>query len=246
LASNIGSHYVYLAGPVGSVVQLGIWDATTGAFVTSGNVCSDLDPSASVFNQNQTAAVAVDALDRICVAYQGLPANTGGYFVQIMARVLKFDGANVTYLTPTFFPFLNADNAANVAAHGVLGFNMLNPAVAMTTRQICIAGMGIINSVNNPALGPDVTNPVNVYTVINHPAPVAAPRPVMTISSSGGNVTISWLADDGLFTLQSTTPLEPTAWANVSPQPATSGPVAGLYSMTVPIGSGRVFFRLAR
>jgi len=171
LASNIGSHYVYLAGPVGpagsTVVQLGIWDAQTGAFVTSALVTSDLDPSATVYNNNHTAAVAVDALDRVCVAYQGMPSSSFGVS-QILARVLKFDGAGVTYLTPTFFPFVNADNTNNVAANGMQFYTMQNPAVAMTTKQICIAAMGLINSTNNPASGPD-TDPVNVYTVINTP-----------------------------------------------------------------------------
>jgi hypothetical protein len=239
LASNIGSHYVYLAGPVGSVVQLGVWDATTGAFVTSANVCSDLDPTATINTGNNAVAVAVDALDRVCVAYQGVP--TSSYSYQIMARLLKFDGTSVDYLTATFFPFVNSDTLSSLT---VLGYNMLNPAVAMTTRQICFAAFGTMNSTNNPAGGPDVVNPVNVYTVINHPFAVTAPS--MAVNHSGNNVIISWDANAGLFTLQSSPGLAPTAWADVSPQPAASGPVAGLYSMSVPIGSGKAFFRLAR
>jgi hypothetical protein len=162
LASNIGSHYVYLAGPAGAVVLLGVWDAQTGAFVDSAIVNSDLDASATVGNAN----VAVDALDRVCVAFAGKP--TPDYANQIMARVMKFDGNNVKYLTPTFFPFVSADNSANVQANGILGYSTVNPAVAMTTHQICIAALGSINSANNPAGGPDA-DPVNVYVVITQP-----------------------------------------------------------------------------
>jgi hypothetical protein len=242
LAADIRSHYVYLAGPVGSVVQLGIWDARTGTFVTNAVVSSDLDPSATVGNTD----VAADSQDRICVAFEGKPA-TSFPVNQVIARVLKFDGATIQYLTPSFFPFVNADNAANVAAHGLLGFQTINPSVAMTLRQICIAAKGTINSANNPANGPDTPSETTVYTVITHPVPLAAPRPTITLIPWAYNIAfISWVANAGLFRLQSTPALSPTTWADVDPQPETVGPSGGNYFMPILVGGGNNFFRLTR
>lgn len=87
----------------------------------------------------------------------------------------------------------------------------------MTTRQICIAAKGMINSANNPAGGPDTADMTALYTVIGHPAPVPPPRPQITLTRLGSNTVLSWSGDAGLFTLQSTPTLSPAAWANVSP-----------------------------
>src|SRR6185369_16827178 len=104
IASDIRSEYVYLAGNAGAKtpVNVAIWDARTRNFVASAQV-SDTDPAThSVDRVN----LAVDALDRICVAYVIRP-TTDFTQNQIAARVLKFDGTNVTYLTHSFFPFVN-------------------------------------------------------------------------------------------------------------------------------------------
>jgi len=59
---------------------------------------------------------------------------------------------------------------------------------------------------------------------------------------SGGNITLSWLADPNAK-LQSTTTLTPPNW-----QPVPGTPTLGVngYSLTLPIGPGNLFFRLAK
>lgn len=236
-ASDIRSQYVYLAGVAGGTnVMLSVWKAQTGAWITNA-VVSETDPSVHALDR---VDIAVDALDRICVVYKLKPVAADFPFFQVAARVLKFDGTNVTYLTASFFPFINHDEV------GINGFETVEPSVAMTTREICISAKGTINSTNNPTGGADTWPQTDLYTVISHPAPVSTPRPNITITDSGGNATISWNADDGLFTLQKTSTLSPAAWSDVSPQPAIVPAAGNLNTMTVAIGSGNLFFRLAR
>ena len=249
IASDIRSHFVYLATPVNlgggsNVVMLGVWDGRNGAFVTNAIVPSDLDATVTTVDR---VNLAVDALDRVCVAFTGKPdANVGFPNNQIIARVMKFDGTNVSYLTPSFFPFINADSTNNLVTNGMMGFKTINPSVAMTTEAICIAAKANVNSTNNPAGGPDAGIDTTVYTVISHPAPVAPPRPRMTITLSGNNVLIAWDADAGLFKLQQAPSMPPAVWSDVSPQPAIVPATDNKYSMTVPAGTGSRFFRLAR
>jgi len=166
IAGDIRSPYVYLAGkqpdsPHG-VVTLAIWDSRTRNFVTTAPV-SDTDPT---IHSVDRVAVAVDALDRVCVVYK-LKPNDNFTLWQVAARVMKFDGTNITYLTHSFFPFVNYENDPN----NVKGLQTLEPSVAMTTRQICIAAKGTVNSTNNPTAGPDTADLTTLYTVINHPDP---------------------------------------------------------------------------
>jgi hypothetical protein len=93
--------------------------------------------------------------------------------------------------------------------------------------------------VNNVAAGPDSLGEQTVYTVISHPAPVAAPKPTVTITKSGSNITVNWNAEDGLFTVQTKSNVSPGSWAN-----ATAGNVAP--PVTLPVVAGGQFVRLAR
>jgi len=106
IASDIRSYYVYLAGNAGAhtPVSVAIWDSRTRKFVASAPV-SDTDPSIHVASR---VVVAVDASDRFCVAY-GLQPNGNFSQEQVAARVMSFDGTNITYLTHSFFPFVNYD-----------------------------------------------------------------------------------------------------------------------------------------
>ncbi len=248
IGSDIRSHYVYLAGqaPEASqkplTVYVAIWDASTGNFVAKAAVC-DID--ATVGAKTDRVSVGVDALDRFCVAYSFQPTADFAKR-QVAARVMAFDGTKISFLTPTFFPFVNHESDPS----NVQGMETYHPTVAMTPRQILIAAKGTFNSTNNPAGGPDtaVGSETKLYTVISHPAPVAAPRPVITLARSGGNEIISWSADAGLFTLQSTPVIAPTSWTAVTPQPAIV-PSPGnpyIYTMTVPIGTTPTYFRLVR
>ena len=177
-------------------------------------------------------------LDRFCVAYVLQPSSD--FQQQVAARVMAFDGTNITSLTHSFFPFVNYESGPT----NILGLKTFGPNVSMTTRQICIAAKGSINSTNNPAGGPDSSAETTLYTVINHPAAIVA-APGITATKVGANLIISWPADAGSFTLQSTSTIAPTSWADVSPQPAFVQ-VGNSFQMTLPIGLGNAFLRLAR
>ncbi len=182
VASDIRSRYVYLAGGVtipGSAANpcmMAIWDGGTGAFVLNAMVSSDLDPE---FLYVDRTALAVNAENDVCVVYDGIADTTAPYNPQAIARVLNFNGHRVTPRTPSFFAFVNSDNRKTVKAAGGTpqGFLTITPNVSMTSKAICIAAKGWINSINNPAGGPDTLNLYNgvtgfttVYTVISRPA----------------------------------------------------------------------------
>ena len=173
LASDIRSSFVYLAGPAatteGPAVQLGIWNATNGVFVTNVVVSSDMDPA--VFAPDRVS-LAVDLSDRICVAYAGKPDKNQFANLQIIARVMQFNrklgtNANVTFLTPSFFPFQCSDTTNNLGA--AVGFVSSNPSVAMTKDAICIAAKGISNTQGDPTMGADTGAETTMYTVIAQP-----------------------------------------------------------------------------
>lgn len=246
IAADIRSSYVYLAGrsPGGksqSPVMVAIFDSRTGAFVAKAPV-TDADMSVAYTDR---ASVAVDALDHFCVAYVLQP--TADFQQQVAARVMSFDGQNITYLTHSFFPFVNSESTLT----NVTGLKTVAPNVSMTTGQICIAAKGTINSTNNPAGGPDTTAETTLYTVINNPAAQgSAGRPTITVTTGGNLLTgrtlvLSWPSASGTFTLQSTPLISPLNWTAVTPQPpiVTSG---GVNSMTVPINPGQAYFRLAK
>jgi hypothetical protein len=244
IGSDIRSSYVYLAGrsPEASTgpVWVSVWDTRTGQFVAKA-VVTDGDPANQLADR---VMIAVDALDRACVVYPYTPDNSV-FPYQIAARVLQFDGTQFNYLTHSFYPFVNSVSDPATALSSGINWSGGDPNVAMTPRQICIAAKGTINTTNNPTAGADSQSQENVYTVLSHPVPMAAPEPVMSITPSGGNLIISWQQDAGLFVLQSTASLA-SPFADVSPQPATGGPANGAYSMTVPITAGDKYFRLIR
>jgi hypothetical protein len=177
LASHINSNYVFLAGAStgGTVPQVRVaaWDARDGSFHGSINVNEltaanggtdsvDFQPSFDRVN------LAVDALNRVLVTYTVTP--DGFQTPQVAARVLAFDSTAGTfsYLTPTFFPFINHDT-------GTVG--SYNPSPSMTTKQLLIVAKGRPNTMNMPALGTDLTGDENFYTVITHPVPMDDPTP---------------------------------------------------------------------
>jgi len=266
IGGNIGSYYVYMAGgttnPPGystapmsvglqgedhdGVVCVAVWDSRTGACVATAPVC-ELDPA---YSASSRAMIAVDASDDFTVAYKLRPTVSVPQ-LQTLARVGKLaGGTNVTWLGPSFYPFVNHDAYGGQSFGGTNYYETDEPNVAMTTQQICIAAKGVFNSTNNPAAAPDtVQKYTDLYTVIANPAYVApAVAPTMTATLSAGNLIISWNASAGLFTLiSSSNPAAPlSSWAAVSPQPPTTGPVNGKYSMTVPIKAGNQYFDLTQ
>jgi len=240
IGSDIRSSHVYLAGrSLGgqghSPVAVSIFDSTTGALVAEAPV-TDTDSSVSF---TERTSVAVDALDRFCVAYVFQP--TSDFQPQVAARVMSFDGKSISYLTHSFFPFVNSESSLT----NVTGLKTAAPNVSMTTQQICIAAKGTINSTNNPSGGPDTSSETTVYTVIQHPAAVAGAPKITASKGTGNTLVISWAAEAGAFTLQSTPAVSPTSWNPVTPQPPIVT-VGGVNSMTVPINAGQSYFRLAK
>jgi hypothetical protein len=214
-----------------------VWDTRTLNCVCA-QIVSDTDTNVAIVDR---AALAVDAADRLCVAYALQPVASAFLQEQISARVLAFDGTSLTPLTPTFFPFVNHDSTGQFAT-----FTTFNPEVAMTTRAICIAGKGTVNSTNNPASGADTAGNTSLYAVISHPAPLAAPVPLMTVAPSvtlsSTNLIVSWTVDDGLFTVQTTPEVKSsgTVWTDATP--GNEAP-----PVSVPITSaGNQYIRLIR
>lgn len=257
LAADIRSHYVYytdkIPGNSGDGV-VGIWDGRTGAFVTNAT-WTTTDPSKHSLD---AFGIGVDALDRFCVAVDMRPDTAAFPAYQDAARVGKFDGTNITWLTPMFYPFVNHESdTANIK--GIQ--TSVNPYVMMTTKAICIAARCWANSTNNPAAGPDTANPscllnstctigdsgqdrTVVYTIISHPAPVAAPRPSLTVTKSGGNAVLSWpydLVTYGFWTLQSSPSISPGSWS-----PQANVVVVGSTAYSTNAIAGKNYYRLAR
>jgi hypothetical protein len=231
IAGDIRSYYVYGAGAIGTGKEQGVaaWDSRTGQFVASA-IVTDGDPAAQTVDRS---GLAVDALDRVCVACAYKPDPNYGF--QVAARVAQFDGTKFNWLTHMFFPFVNHDeDPANVR-----GYITSNPYVAMNTRQICIAAKGTINSTNGVTAGPDSLGEQTVYTVVSHPVPVAAPQPTMTMTQSGGNLNLAWNPEDGLFTVQTRTSLTSGSWVNATAENVVP-------PVSVPLGAGSLFVRLAR
>jgi hypothetical protein len=212
------------------------WDARTRAFVGKIQVSDQ-----AVGFANDRTGVAVDAQNRVCVAYVHKP--TADFQNQVAARVFSFDGTSFTPLTHSFFPFVNYDPDGFLSTAGD-GITTIHPTVAMTTREICIAAKGVLNNLNDPAAGGNTFAETTVYAVISHPAPVSSTPPTIQATKSGNNLVISWDAALGSFTLQSSAVVT-GGWSNVAPQPPIV-PVAGQNTLTVAIGSGNTFFRLAK
>ena len=181
ISAHINSPFLYLAGKVtgSTTVKLAVWDSRDQSFVTVADVS---EPAfAGDFDR---VNLAVDALDRVTVAWDSQPAGYGA--IQVATRILAFDGSSITPMTASFLPFVNA------AKEG--GIRTTRMSVAMTTREIMIAAKGEINLSNNPAAGADSPGEINFYTVISHPDPMDDPT---TPVGGGGSVTLDVRVADG-------------------------------------------------
>ena len=166
-------------------------------------------------------------------AFEATLANTTQQ--QVAVRILQLNPTTKTlsYLTGSFYPFVN---------FGTNNITTFRPSVAVTTRQICVAAKGSVNSQNNPALGPDSLPQTTFYAVINHPNPADDPTPpvggavkIDKISIAGGKIQIEW---QGTATLQSSTkmPAAATDWSDLT---GATSPT----SLTPP-ASGNIYYRL--
>jgi hypothetical protein len=67
------------------------------------------------------------------------------------------------------------------------------------------------------------------------------PRPQLSISSSSTNIVLSWPAVQFTYQLQFNTNLAPASWTTVTNAPVQNG---SRLTVTMPVGSGKQFFRL--
>jgi len=231
IGGHINSPYIFLVGKVSTanVVKLSVWDSRDQSFVTTADV------SEGAFTGGfDRANLAVDALNRVAVGWVSQPA--GYEMAQVAARVMAFNEGTktITALTKSFLPFINAAQTG-----GIHTFQM---SLAMTTKQICVAAKGEINLQDKPELGADSPSEINFYTVFTHPDPKDDPTPPvgttgngpkLTITRSGGNITITW--DQDGFTLQTSPLITGGTWTAVT----TTG-----RSYTTAATAGTAFFRL--
>lgn len=244
IQSHINSPYVYLAGAVvesgNRLVRIAAWDSRSRAFIgqTAVTTCYT--------NANATDRVnlAVDACDRICVAYEIRPNFDDFTLLQVSARVLQFNGFNNTFafLTGEFFPFVNQDRVGGLGIQTIL---TQRPTVAMTTKEICIAAKASMNSTNNPSAGADSTAETTLYTVISHPAALPDPTPpVLSIAQSGNNVVVSWALNTCDYRVQTAASVN-GPYTDMNPQPGVV--ISGnSKSVSIPAGGNSLFVRLRR
>ncbi len=180
IASHINSPYVFLAGKSGADVRIAVWDSRDFSYVAQANVNELTEGNGGTDNDDfrvpfDRVNLAVDALNRVVVAYE---ATLPDLQAQTVVRVLAFDEETLefSYLTPSFFPFVNFDDGA-VVPPTATKIRTFRPTVAMTTREILIAAKGEINSENDPTLGADTPTETNFYTVFAHPDPKDDPTP---------------------------------------------------------------------
>jgi hypothetical protein len=193
IQSHINSDYVFLAGRNNEAVKdvrLAVWDARDRSYKGSINVnelaAVDGGTDAETFRPGlDRVNLAVDALNRIAVTYEVLP---DGYSAQQVAlRVLAFDaaGPGFSYLTPSFFPFINHLDLCGGVGLPIRG---QRPSPAMTTKEILIAAKGELNTGNIPDDCADVPGETNFYTVISHPDPQDDPTPPITPAFEPGGI----------------------------------------------------------
>jgi hypothetical protein len=243
MCADVRSHYVFHAGstPDSGNIMLTAYDANTRTWITN-TVVSEGSPDVLASGGTRTlnrANVACDAYNRVTVAYRVKPDSSLWLLDQIAARVFSFDGTKFTPLTPSFFPFIQHDSDPN----NLVGFESVEPSVAMTPREILFYAKGTWNGTANPTNAPVTAagGDAHTYTILSHPAPIAAPSPVVTISrDASGHAIISWSADAGLFTVQKSPTLTSPTWTNVTAGNTVSPVDAG------PIGGAPSYFRLVR
>ncbi|HUD47495.1 MAG TPA: LamG-like jellyroll fold domain-containing protein [Candidatus Baltobacteraceae bacterium] len=80
-----------------------------------------------------------------------------------------------------------------------------------------------------------------IQTVMAGDFSAFVPKPPLTISSSSGNISLSWPAAQATFQLQSTTNLTAASWSNVPSPPAQIG---STLTVSLPDGAGTQYFRL--
>jgi hypothetical protein len=189
LVGHVNSPYVFLAGqkptPI-PVVMVAAYDSRNPALGVVGRInVNELtsadggtDPEAlDPFLLLDRVNAAVDALNRVAVGYEANMVYPDQISQQVLVRVMNFNEGTkkFSYLTKSFFPFVNFLNVAPTGAGGEIRTQRMS--LAMTTRAICVAAKGEINTANDPTQGSDTPTETNFYTVISHADPKDDPTP---------------------------------------------------------------------
>lgn len=241
--SDVRSHYIFAvgksaeSGPITNMM-LCAWNANTRTWITNTTVGPDasLILNSGGHRTYDRANLACDGYNRVTVAYRCKADNLVWFNDQIVARVYQFTGTEFIPLTPEFFPFVEHDADPNVIA----GFIGQEPSVAMTPREILFYAEGSWNANANPTNIPVTQIQTHCYTIISSPAPIAAPRPTMTITKSGTHAFVSWETAAGLFKVQKTASLTSPSWTDVTAGNAAPPVDAGA------IGATPLYYRLVR
>ncbi|MCC7376044.1 MAG: hypothetical protein IT581_15405 [Verrucomicrobiales bacterium] len=238
MGGHINSPFVYMAGKVttSAAVRLAVWDSRTRAAFGVANVSEDGFRAAA-----DRSVVAVDALDRIIVAWASQP--DGYEQQQVAARVMALDEAakTITPLTASFLPFVNQAPVGGIRSVGM--------SVAMTTKQLLVAAKGEINLQNQPGQGVNSPREINFYTVISHPSPKDDPTPAVG-SGGGDSVSLTVTRNGGNLTITSSPQPLPTGFV-LELGPSVTGPWVSQGAqntpVTVPIGNqSAVFLRAVK
>lgn len=151
-----------------------------------------------------------------------------------------YDGANLTvYRNGNQGPNGGvASQAVTAAIGGYLGFQdgiLIGSELAQDGTRTWNGKLDDV-AVFNIALSQS-----QIQTVMAGDFSAFIPRPQLSISSSSGNIVLSWPAVQATFQLQSTANLAPASWAGVTNSPAQNG---STLTVTLPAGAGTQFFRL--
>jgi len=92
----------------------------------------------------------------------------------------------------------------------------------------------------------------NVQEFLFGTSPIASNGSLVTTTTSGGNIVLRWLQREtgSTYTLVQSATLETGSWTTASQIPALDGVQTGAptdydyYTVTIPIGSGKLFFRI--
>ena len=124
----------------------------------------------------------------------------------------------------------------------------LNPAVGVFEFDISALNLArtawVTVAANYSATAPGAHNGLAHTSNFSLPIPLPnAPR--ISLAWLGANLVLSWPTNAGIFNLQSTPQLSPSAWADLIPQPALQVHGA-IYEAALPMDDRQKFFRLAQ
>jgi hypothetical protein len=165
IAGHVASPYLYLAGKTrpDGCVWLAVFHPRRREFLSALKLSQERHPAT-----HERVTLAVDALDRITVAWVSRPEGYEAPQVAVQVMAWEAHPGKVRPLTPAFWAFLN---------HHPTGIRSSHMSVAMNTREILVAARGNIHLSHQPEQGPDSPADLNFYTVLSHPDPQPDPTP---------------------------------------------------------------------